>query len=365
MDELKASPVVNPKAMLLAKALRAMKEFGNKAQIPEGVPLVGGQGAGDLVLGKAPEEVENWGYGNYPFQIPEMSNIPNMKTGRAEGVFDAMSMAPVGVGGAGQAAITAAGDPRLILSRATYDSALRRALSGKGGDTGMKHPSFAIQKEGLPEDFGSHFVLPHPRALNPKNNPNSELFNVDAYTGYPVEGRKDTRLLFEDSPSEDYALRIGVSPKFNSFEHFESSPWGAATLRDSGTMGLGNDAAVNAVIKKLDQVDPDWYDNIIERPQPLKDLAGRDREVALLVKKLRRASGIGQEHAELKHTARFPLSDSTTQHILVPEDRLTNPNDTFSELAKAIRSRGIPVSGYADSWDATQKAMDIQKKAKF
>lgn len=103
MAELKATPVQNNRALALAKLLRSGRNLGNKLQIPESVPLLGGQGVGDMFLGKAPEEVENWAYGNYPFQIPEMSNIPTMKTGRAEGVFDALSMAPVGAGGAGQA----------------------------------------------------------------------------------------------------------------------------------------------------------------------------------------------------------------------------------------------------------------------
>lgn len=103
MPELKATPIQNNRTMALAKLLRSGRDLGNKLQIPEGVPLLGGQGVGDMFLGKAPEEVENWAYGNYPFQIPEMSNIPTMKTGRAEGVFDALSMVPVGGGGAGQA----------------------------------------------------------------------------------------------------------------------------------------------------------------------------------------------------------------------------------------------------------------------
>ncbi len=43
---------------------------------------------GDLLLGKAPEEMENIAYGDLPMRMPEMSNIPVMKTGRKQGVAD-------------------------------------------------------------------------------------------------------------------------------------------------------------------------------------------------------------------------------------------------------------------------------------
>ena len=49
--------------------LQSARGFANKAQIPAGVPLLGGQGVGDMVLGQIPEELNEWSYGNAPMRI--------------------------------------------------------------------------------------------------------------------------------------------------------------------------------------------------------------------------------------------------------------------------------------------------------
>ena len=103
MDEIKASPIVNPRMAAFAKLLRAGRDIGNKATFSPSIPLVGGRGMGDLVLGKVPEEVENWGYGNMPVRMPEMSNVPMVKTGRKEGLADAAGMLPFAGGDSMQA----------------------------------------------------------------------------------------------------------------------------------------------------------------------------------------------------------------------------------------------------------------------
>lgn len=95
--------------MKISQLLQTGKDFANKVQIPNAVPLLGGQKLGDLAMGKAPQEFENWGYGNAPYHVPEMSNIPQLKTGRADPFFDALMMLPFqgpGVGGAEKAAIS-------------------------------------------------------------------------------------------------------------------------------------------------------------------------------------------------------------------------------------------------------------------
>lgn len=61
------------------------------------MPLAGGVGAGDLLMGKTPEEIENWSYGNAPMQIPEMSNVPQFKRGRAQSLADALTTLAPGV----------------------------------------------------------------------------------------------------------------------------------------------------------------------------------------------------------------------------------------------------------------------------
>ncbi len=74
----------------IAQTLQSAKEFGNRYEVKPWVPLIGGTGVGDMLMGKAPQEVENWSYGNYPMNMPAMSHIPQFKTGRAESFGDAV-----------------------------------------------------------------------------------------------------------------------------------------------------------------------------------------------------------------------------------------------------------------------------------
>jgi hypothetical protein len=81
----------------LAEMLGSARDVGNEYTVPSWVPLAGGVGAGDLLMGKTPEEIENWSYGNAPMQIPEMSNVPQFKRGRAQSLADALTTLAPGV----------------------------------------------------------------------------------------------------------------------------------------------------------------------------------------------------------------------------------------------------------------------------
>jgi hypothetical protein len=84
-DRITASPQ-NAALAAIAQRLQAAKEFGNRAQIP-----VIDMGVGDLLLGRAPEEMQEWSYGNAPMRVVgggTGSLIPQLKTGRAEGLAD-------------------------------------------------------------------------------------------------------------------------------------------------------------------------------------------------------------------------------------------------------------------------------------
>lgn len=81
----------------LAEMLGSARDVGNQYTVPSWVPLAGGVGAGDLLMGKTPEEIENWSYGNAPMQIPEMSNVPQFKRGRAQSLADALTTLAPGV----------------------------------------------------------------------------------------------------------------------------------------------------------------------------------------------------------------------------------------------------------------------------
>lgn len=84
-DRITASPQ-NAALAAIAQRLQAAKEFGNRAQIPA-IDM----GVGDLLLGRAPEEVREWSYGNAPMWVAgggTGSLIPQLKPGRAEGLAD-------------------------------------------------------------------------------------------------------------------------------------------------------------------------------------------------------------------------------------------------------------------------------------
>ncbi|MBV5309076.1 PcfJ domain-containing protein [Chromatium okenii] len=77
-----------PNLARLAELLQNAKSSGNQYSVPNWVPLLGGSGAGDMLLGNAPEEIENWSYGDMPMRVPEMSNVPQFKQGRAQSLAD-------------------------------------------------------------------------------------------------------------------------------------------------------------------------------------------------------------------------------------------------------------------------------------
>lgn len=74
----------NPLLGKVSSVLGSAREYGNKVNLP----VFGG--LGDMFVGKAPEEVENWSYGNSPFQSTEMG-LPQIKRERKQSLVDALS----------------------------------------------------------------------------------------------------------------------------------------------------------------------------------------------------------------------------------------------------------------------------------
>ena len=125
MDEFgiaQAQPVVNPTAGKIANFLRKAKEFGNQYEVKDYVPLFGGTGIGDLFLGQAPEEVNRWSYGDYPFRNPSSvvgtggNRLDVWKTGRFEPTFDVV--ANVALPAVGTAQMTAKPLARALAPKA-------------------------------------------------------------------------------------------------------------------------------------------------------------------------------------------------------------------------------------------------------
>lgn len=99
MPEMKASPRSSVLGMI-ADALTKARETGNRANLP----ILGG--LGDLLIGKVPDEINEWSYGNAPLRVTgggTGSLIPQLKQGRAESLADTVLNGP-GMGQAVRAA---------------------------------------------------------------------------------------------------------------------------------------------------------------------------------------------------------------------------------------------------------------------
>jgi hypothetical protein len=88
--EMRAIPK-NETLGAVADFVGRVREMTNQYEIKDWVPLLGGLGVGDLLVGKSPEEIENWAYGNLPATMPPPGTggyVPVMKTGRKQSVAD-------------------------------------------------------------------------------------------------------------------------------------------------------------------------------------------------------------------------------------------------------------------------------------
>lgn len=126
----------NPLLGMFSNALEQLRNGANTVRFPDRLPLVGGVGAGDLLIGGAPEELEKWSYGNSPMkeQFPGLSAAyPDFKRGRAQGVADVFLL-PVTEAALG-AKMTAKG-LSVAAERAVaggFDAGRRAALRSIGG----------------------------------------------------------------------------------------------------------------------------------------------------------------------------------------------------------------------------------------
>lgn len=92
MPEMRATPR-NQVMGGVADFVRGVRDLANQYEIKDFVPLLGGMGVGDLLVGKSPEELEEWAYGNSPITMPPSGTggyVPVVKTGRKEQLMDTM-----------------------------------------------------------------------------------------------------------------------------------------------------------------------------------------------------------------------------------------------------------------------------------
>jgi hypothetical protein len=154
MDEFgiaQAQPVVNPTAGKIADLLRRAKEFGNQYEVKDYVPFFGGTGIGDLFLGQAPEEVNRWSYGDYPFRNPSSvvgtggNRLDVWKTGRFEPTFDVV--ANVALPAVGTAQMTAKPLARALAPKAAEMA--ENYLTKTGAIANITEPSPVKMAEAL------------------------------------------------------------------------------------------------------------------------------------------------------------------------------------------------------------------------
>jgi len=150
MPQIRPTPR-NPVMGGVADFVRGVRDLANQYEIKDFVPLLGGMGVGDLLLGKSPEELEEWAYGNSPMRIPEMSNVPMVKTGRKEQLADTLFLGAdasgmgAGLGVAGKA-----------LAKETGQQLNRAIMEGTG-------PLAKV----VPQSVRPLFAV-EPRKFNPK-----------------------------------------------------------------------------------------------------------------------------------------------------------------------------------------------------
>jgi hypothetical protein len=87
-------PTKNPNVAKIGEMLKIAKKYADQYYVKDYVPLIGGTTLGEFLLGKAPEEVERWGQGDYPFRNPNEvvrtggNRLDVWKAGRFEPTFD-------------------------------------------------------------------------------------------------------------------------------------------------------------------------------------------------------------------------------------------------------------------------------------
>jgi len=91
-DEMSAIPQ-NSLLGSVSRGFESVRDFGNKATVPDFIPLFGGSGVGDMIVGQTPEEIENWSYGNSPFDMPYQGTgglLPRIKPNRQTSLADTL-----------------------------------------------------------------------------------------------------------------------------------------------------------------------------------------------------------------------------------------------------------------------------------
>jgi len=143
----------------LADAASWLRDKLNAARLPAVLDPYGYSKdlLGSLTLGHAPEELNEWSYGNAPMQVPPMTNVPQFKPGRAESLMDtafaAQPLTPLAIGAARRA-------PGALetLVRNALSPTERMPMIAQRGAVRLKGGNF--DDKALADYLGDHLEVP-------------------------------------------------------------------------------------------------------------------------------------------------------------------------------------------------------------
>lgn len=124
-----------PNVLRLAELLRSVRDFGDRAHVPEIVPLLGGTGLGELLLGEAPEGIERAAYGE------RLTKGSGQTLQLRPDVFDAASLAAGPAISAAKAAPRVARAAGRVADEALQPVGRRAAMRGAIDLGGVAAPS--------------------------------------------------------------------------------------------------------------------------------------------------------------------------------------------------------------------------------
>lgn len=362
MAELKASPR-NSALGAISDALRKARDFGDRARIPL-IDL----GLGELLLGKTPEEINEWAYGNAPLQVVGRgtgSRVPQLKRGRAEQLADTIFAAPM----ARPLVRVARAVPRALEHGArefAHASAAANpaVVKGRGGNWNPQlDPRTALRSEMRaenmsPEDAAKLGVDPESyerakaidtwiqgplakymmRDMATEGDPIRRLadegilhvkpdelnFNMDAYGRWPLEGqtflaKSDTAKAWEGASDNAIGItpRWQLAPEPGSTKFSRENPWVDKLPEDAPIFSLVEPHTMPDSLG-LDQLIQSTYDDLLEGSLRLEQLKSGSFGVEAAVRRAHNKR-VAQEAAQEAEVLKNLISEATVEHKAYPE----------------------------------------------
>lgn len=254
----------------------------------------------------------------------------------------------------------------LVHNMPADERALEFFKSGKP----LGNPSIAIADQPYPFNSTPTFIFnPDSKLFDPAGNPQNQLFNRDAYTdrardflqrwgrdyrlGEAGKRTKDIRMTEGHNPGESHQLAIWGSPRFQSFQDYESKKSGAGTLGQEYLKASSDlhaevtrylrDNAETSLAKTKFLLDSKTS-GLLENLKPTEKLSWMasqgDKEAQKL---LQRASELGSDYAELKVVGQVPVDRRNVNAILLPHGGPFGLEaKDILEFMKEGKKKGIP-----------------------